>query len=414
MKTNFLLINLLFISLFSHSQTFFEDASNIKTVVFKKNATNTYVPIIELGENLILSFDDINADESNYSYEIVHCNFDWTPSDLSPIEYIIGFNKERIRDYQNSFNTYLPYTNYQVILPNRDTRFKISGNYTISILNDDDEIVLQRRFIIYENNLTVAVSAHKSRDISNIDTHQTIQFTINHPNFRINNPNEEIMPVILQNYNWQTAITGLKPQYFRGTQLIYRYSTETTFWAGNEFWKFDSKDLKSGTVDIGRSELGTDIYNTYLYTNEAQVNLPYSVNTDINGNFVIRTLSGDDPNIDADYSWVHFSLDYTEDLGDKEIFVSGNFNNWTLNDLNKMQYNTDTGLYETTILMKQGFYNYQFATQDSQGNVSFHDIDGSHYQTENDYTVIVYYHPFGARYTSVIGVGNANSKILLN
>lgn len=409
-----LLIICLFLSQFNYAQSHFEDADYIKSVVFKSNNTNTYIPVIKMGENLLLLFDDLNADERNYYYKIDHCNIDWTSSNLSTIEFINGFNDEKIREVQNSFNTYIPYTNYQVKLPNLNTKFKISGNYIVSILNDDDEIVLKRRFIVYEPKTIVAVSLHKSRNISLIDTHQTVQFTINNGGLRINNPGEEIMPVILQNNNWQTAITGLKPQFYRGNQLMYLYDKETSYWAGNEFWRFDTKEIRLGNIDIGKVELGTDTYNTYLYTNEEKIGQPYTLNPDINGNFVIRTLNGEYTNVEADYSWVHFSLDCLEDLRGKEVFVSGNFNNWALNNLNKLVYNEQTGLYEVIILMKQGFYNYQFVTLDQQGNISNHDIDGSHYQTENDYTVLVYYRPFGTRYTKVVGVGFGNSKVLLN
>lgn len=409
-----LLIICLFLSQFNYAQSHFEDADYIKSVVFKSNNTNTYIPVIKMGENLLLLFDDLNADERNYYYKIDHCNIDWTSSNLSTIEFINGFNDEKIREVQNSFNTYIPYTNYQVKLPNLNTKFKISGNYIVSILNDDDEIVLKRRFIVYEPKTIVAVSLHKSRNISLIDTHQTVQFTINNGGLRINNPGEEIMPVILQNNNWQTVITGLKPQFYRGNQLMYLYDKETSYWAGNEFWRFDTKEIRLGNIDIGKVELGTDTYNTYLYTNEEKIGQPYTLNPDINGNFVIRTLNGEYTNVEADYSWVHFSLDCLEDLRGKEVFVSGNFNNWALNNLNKLVYNEQTGLYEVIILMKQGFYNYQFVTLDQQGNISNHDIDGSHYQTENDYTVLVYYRPFGTRYTKVVGVGFGNSKVLLN
>lgn len=414
MKNNLLLIGLYLISLFSFSQSNFDDADYIKSVIFKANITNTYTPIIKFGEELTLIFDDLNADERNYYYKVNHCNIDWTSSNLSTIEFINGFPEDKIRDYQNSFNTYIPYTNYQLKIPNQNTKFKLSGNYIISIFNDNDEVVLERRFIIYEPKVTVAVTVHKSRDISKIDTHQTVQFTINNSNFRINNPNEEIMPVILQNNNWQTAISGLKPQYYRGNQLLYQYAKETTYWAGNEFWKFDTKEIRSGNIDIGRVELGQDTYNSYLYTVEERIGQPYTLFPDINGNFLIRTLNGEFDNVEADYSWVHFSLSCLEDLRGKSVFVSGNFNNWALNNSNKLQYNKNTGLYEVSILLKQGFYNYQFVTIDEKGNFSNHDIDGSHYQTENDYTVLVYYRPFGTRFTKVIGIGNANSKILLN
>jgi len=195
---------------------------------------------------------------------------------------------------------------------------------------------------------------------------------------------------------------------------LYLYNKETSYWGGNEFLYFDSKALRDGTLNIGRSVLGEDLYHTYLYTDEARIHQPYSLFPDINGNFIIRNLYGEYQNVEADYSWVYFSLETLEDLRGKEVYVSGNFNNWKLNNSNKMNYNSENGLYEGSILMKQGFYNYQYVTKDKNGYISNHDIDGSHYQTENDYTVLVYYKKFGSRYTKVIGVSFGGSKIILN
>ena len=361
-----------------------------------------------------LSFDDLNADEHDYTYKIEHCTLNWEVSNLSESEFVNGYAEDRIRNYENSFNTLQPYTNYRLTIPNEDTRIKISGNYMLSVLNEEEEVVIKRHFVVYEPKVTVGVSVYKSRDISTINTKQSVEFIINHPNYRINNPGEEIKPVILQNNNWQTAITGLKPLFYRGTQLLYKYNKETSFWAGNEFLFFDSKDIRSSTLNIAGVELGSELYHTYLYTNEERIDLPYTLFPDVNGNFIIRTLNGQNNNTDADYSWVHFSLKTLENLDEKELFISGNFNNWKLNDLNKLEYNNDSGLYEATLLIKQGFYNYQYITKNKEGIISNHDIDGSFYQTENDYTVLVYYKKFGSRYTKVIGVGFGNSEKINN
>ncbi|MHB1147508.1 MAG: type IX secretion system plug protein [Lutibacter sp.] len=399
---------------FGFSQTDYKDAEHIKTIILKPMAINAYAPIVRLGEKLQLTFDDLNADEHTYSYKIEHCELDWNKSDLSQSEYIDGFAGDRIRDYENSFNTLRPYTNYRLTIPNETTKLKISGNYLISVLNEDDEVVFKRRFVVYEPNVTVGVAVFKSRDISYINTKQSVEFTINTPNVLINNPSEEIIPVILQNNNWQNAIIGLKPQFFRGEQLLYKYNKETSFWGGNEFLFFDSKSVRSTSLNIAKVELGEDLYHTYLFTDEERRNQPYTLSPDVNGNFVIRTLKGENNNTDADYSWVYFSLKSPENLGGKDVFVSGNFNNWQLNDANKLKYNEVLGLYETKMLLKQGFYNYQYITKSIDGTISTHDIDGSFYQTENDYTVLVYYKKFGSRYTKVIGVGYGNSEKINN
>lgn len=391
-----------------------QDAPNIKTVIFKPMVEDSYAPIIQIGQKLWLSFDDLNADEQEYRYKIEHCDENWNPSNLIDTEFIIGFSNDRIRNYNNSFNTLLPYTNYQLELPNQYTKFKISGNYLLSVINESKEIVFQRRFVLYEPLVVVATTVHLSQDISKIDTHQTVQFIINYGDLIFNNPSEEIKTVILQNNNWQTAITGLKPQFYRSNQLLYLYNKETSYWGGNEFLYFDTKGIREATINIARVELGEDIYNTYLYTDEERAYEPYTLAPDINGNFVIRTLYGEYENIEADYTRVHFSLESFADLRDKQIFISGNFNNWQLNSENQVFYNNETSLYEANILIKQGFYNYQYVTLDKKGVINNHDIEGSHYQTENDYTVIVYYKKFGTRYTRVIGVGFGSSKIILN
>lgn len=338
----------------------------------------------------------------------------WEVSNLSESEFINGYAKDRIRDYENSFNTLQPYTNYKLILPNVNTRIKISGNYMLSVLNEDSEIVFKRKFVVYEPKVTVGVSIYKSRDISTINAKQSVEFIINYPTYRINNPGKEIFPIILQNNNWQTAITGLKPQFYRGTQLLYKYNKETSFWGGNEFLHFDSKTIRSSTLNIATVELETELYHTYLYTTEERKGLPYTLYPDVNGNFIIRTLDGENSNTDADYSWVHFSLKTLENHEGKDIYIHGNFNNWQLNNSNKLHYNIDTGLYEAALLFKQGFYNYQYTTKSSNGFISNHEIDGSYYQTENDYTILVYYKKFGSRYTKVIGVGVGNSEKINN
>ena len=398
----------------SYTQSKTVDSENIKTIILKPNSTNSYAPIVRLGQSFQLTFDDLNADEHDYTYKIEHCDYNWNSSNLSDSEFVDGYAEDRIRDYENSFNTLQPYTNYTLTIPNENTSLKISGNYKIYVLNEDEEVVFERKFVVYESEVTVGVTIYKSRDISTINTNQSVEFIINHPSLRINNPKQEILPVVLQNNNWQTAIEGLKPQFYRGTQLLYKYNRETSFLAGNEFLYFDTKSIRNTALNIAKVELDGDLYHTYLYTNEERIDQPYTLFEDVNGNFVIRTLNGQDNNTDADYSWVHFSLSCLENLDGKDVYVSGNFNNWQLNNTNKLVYNIDTGLYETKILLKQGFYNYQYVTKTKDGFISNSDIDGSFYQTENDYTVLVYYKKFGARYTSVIGVGYGNSTKLNN
>jgi hypothetical protein len=399
---------------FSQESADIIEPEHIKTVTLRSTNSNKYAPIISLGESFLISFDDLEADQKDYFYKIEHFNFEWEPSGISDREFIAGYDQDRIRDFENSFNTLQFFTHYKVSFPNRNTKIIISGNYKISILNDDDEILFTRRFIVYEPKVNVGVSVHRSRDVSESDTKQTVQFIINHPNLLINNPKQEIKTVLLQNNDWNTAITDLEPQYYRGTQMLYKYIDRTNFWAGNEFHYFDSKSVRNSTLTIARVESGPELYHTILYTNEERIDRPYTLYPDINGNYVIRNIRGEDDAIDSDYTWVFFTLESLEDLEGKRIYVNGSFNNWRFDSSNEMTYNKNTDLYETKLLLKQGFYNYQYITINQSDVISNHDIDGSFYQTENEYSVLVYYKKFGSRYDSIIGYGKGNSENIQN
>ena len=398
-----------------YSQNLVADKPHIKSVILRPLKSNNYIPFIALGDTMLLSFDDLNGNEEYYSYEVEHCDMNWESSTILSSEYIRGNKKDRIRNFENSFNTLQGYTNYKLEIPNRSLQLKISGNYIITVRDQSNEIVFQRKFVIYDDKVKVGVSVHRSRDIKDIKTKQSVQFIINYPNFRINNPKAEIFPVVMQNNNWQTAIYGLKPQFYRGSQLLYRYNRETSFNGGNEFLYFDSKAVRSTSLNIARVYLGDQLYNAQLYTNIGRNDRPYTLLNDINGNFVIRTIDGGgDPFTEADYSRIHFSLDPNTSVDEKEIYVHGAFNNWQLQDENRLKYNSRTRLYETTIMLKQGFYNFQYVTKDASGLIRNDEIDGSHWQTENDYTVLVYYKRIGGRYTEVIGIGRGNSSKMNN
>lgn len=399
----------------SYSQVYeVHPPSHIQTIQFKGDTPQSQLPVISLGSKLTLSFDDLQADEKNYYYRISHYNFDWTPSDISKNDYLDGFDESRIKNYANSYSTLQSYSHYELQIPNSDVKgLKRSGNYILEILDNDYEVVFSRKFMIVERLASVDVQIKRSRDLSDIDALQTVQFTINSPDVHLVNPKESVKVSVLQNSNIYTAINNLEPQYTVGNELIYRYDKEASFPAGNEYLFFDSKDIRATANGIRRVEL-SDLYEHYLYTDRTRKNRPYTNNPDINGNFVIRNIDANNSDIESEYVRTHFALRYDEDLGNKEIHLYGNFNNYTIDDSTYMQYNPETGLYENSRLFKQGFYNYKYVTIDDDGYIDESAIDGDFWQTENDYTILVYYREIGARYDRIIGVGQGSSTNITN
>ncbi|GGH35094.1 ApaG [Mangrovimonas yunxiaonensis] len=386
----------------------------IKTITFKGDTSESQLPILTLGEYLVLEFDALNGDEEDFYYKIEHYNYDWTPSVLARAEFMEGFDNQRIRNYENSFNTYQIYSHYKLTIPNQRTRaLKVSGNYMLNIYNDYDELVFSRKFMVQENMAQVGVSIKRSRDVTYLDEKQSVDIIVNSNNIRFNNPSQTVKTLIVQNNNLTTAISGLKPQYTLGNELIYKYTKETSFWGGNEYLFFENKDIRAANNNIQFIELH-DLYNNYLFTNVSRKNKPYTYNPDINGNFVITALDVEKTAIEADYAWVHFSLVANNTLKDKQVYVYGNFNNYATNQSNIMHYNADSNTYQASILLKQGFYNYKYVTVDANGVLGEGDVSGNYYQTENNYKVLVYYRDLGARYDRLIGIGETTSVNISN
>ncbi len=386
----------------------------IKTITFKGSTSQSQLPILRMGEPLVLEFDALNGEEDDFYYVIQHYNFDWTPSNLVKAEYLRGFDNQRILDYENSFNTYQIYSHYRLQIPNQQTKGLLaSGNYLISIFNDDDELVFSRKFMIYEELVNVGVSIKRSRDVSVVNEKHSVDFIINTNRMNFNNPMDNVKTLIIQNNNLNTAISGLKPQYMLGNELIYRYTTESSFWAGNEYLYFENKDVRAANVGVQFIDL-KDIYHNYLFVNDARANRPYTYNPDINGNFVIHAVDRENPAIEADYTMIHFALQYPELTDGSSIYVYGNYNNYALEDSNKLTYFAESGLYETAFKLKQGFYNYKYVLVDAKGHLDEGAIDGNFYQTENNYKVLVYYRDLGARYDKLIGIGEGSSVNISN
>ena len=358
-----------------------------------------------LGTVLELSFDDLGADNKDYQYKIEHMTHDWQSSQLSSSQYINGFDQNTIINTVNSFNTLQNYTHYSVNIPNINTIITKSGNYLLSVLNEEGDVVFTRRFVLYERATTVDVNVVRSRNTKTLNSQQTIEFSVNHPQIKINSPNQEINVVVLKNNNWEEKITNLQPTFFRQNQLIYTYTNTTNFWGGNEYFNFDSKFLRNTSLNIIKIQK-KEVFHHYLYPFTYNPFRKYNYNPDINGQFVIRSLEAQDSKNEADYAMMHFSILVPTPFIDKDVYVYGAFNDFKISEENKLQYDPEQGAYLGNILLKQGFYNYAYATVDREGYIDRNEVNGTFYETENEYSVIVYYKPFGSFYDRVIGVGS--------
>ena len=410
-----LLISLLFCATVSFSQEkevlppFY-----IKTVSFVQNGQNA-VPLFLLGDTFQLQFDDLHGTEDNYYYKITHCDYDWKPSQLSVNEYLGGFDEQRIQEYSNSFNALQIYSHYKLTFPNKLTQLKVSGNYIISILNENREVVFSRKVIIYEDLVAVPMQVKRARTNANLQYKHNLDFAVKSNAITFQSPLTNVKVLLMQNGRFDNAISNIKPMYTMGNDLIYKYDAETQFWAGNEYLFFENKNIRAATNSIAHVDSNSGLYSCYLYTNNARASQQYTYWPDINGNFLITNINAENSEIESDYAWIYFSLSAPAFYFDRIIYVTGMFNNYALTDENKMDYNEKKGIYEKAMMIKQGFTNYSYSIGDGKGKIDAENaIDGNFWQTENNYHAIIYYRENNQRYDRVIGKGIATSTEIIN
>ena len=372
-------------------------------------------PVIDLGsaEPLVLRFDDLQANIENMNYTVVHCSADWTPTDLMPGQYLTGAMNDYIRPGRQSYNTLQPFIHYEVEVPNGQMQITRSGNYLLKVYrgSDEDDLVLTRRFMVTEQKVIIDAQVKATRNVDLRDAAQQVDLTIRYPGIYVQDPFSDIHVVILQNMRWDDARTGLQPRFVRDNELVYDYPTQGLFMGANEYRNVDLKNLRYAARNIARIEpgLGAGIYDAYMLPDLKRNLRVYDNQRDINGKFIVRNDAVDGDPLGADYVNLHFLLPMTDAVSD-EVYVYGGLTDFQCKKEFRMQWVPEEKTYRATALVKQGFYDFTFVTLPKSATIpDLTTIEGSHYQTENDYLVLVYLTDHLQRYDRLVGLRFVNS-----
>ncbi len=392
---------------------------NIKTVRLHPADWESGYPVINMYSDnvLLLNFDQIESSPEDYYYTIIHCSYDWKPSPLMYFEYADGFEENELLDYEDSQSTFVQYTHYTLEIPNRDVKLSKSGNYLVVVYlktDSGDKIVLTRRFMLYDPiaEVTGRVNPGVQKDYRN--NFQKLDFRVAKNGLDLYDPLAQLKPVVLQNYEWNTAISDFPFSFTDNESVVYEWDDKILFNASNEFRYFNFNNLQLNSERVEQTEFKKPYYYITLMKDKPEMFSPYRSVKDINGSYIVRTnrfANNDFPEIQSEYAIVKFSLEYNVPLGSTDIYVYGDLTGYELNENSKLLYNLETRCYEKLLFLKQGYYNYRYLLVDNdkskKPDQSF--FEGSHQQTLNDYLLLLYYREPGTSYDRLVNFTVFNS-----
>ncbi|HNZ42057.1 MAG: DUF5103 domain-containing protein [Bacteroidales bacterium] len=388
---------------------------NIRTVLFYREGFVLTSPIINLdqGEKLVLKFDDLDGDLKRMRYTFIHCDAYWNPSDLMPNEYLRGFYEDDITDVKYSFNTLQKYTHYSLTIPTDVMQPVLSGNYLLKVYMEDEpeNVVLTRRFMIVDSKVNITAIVNKPTVVEYRNYKQEVDFSIDKTGYTINNPYQDLKVIVQQNGRWDNAIRNLKPLYIKGEILDYNYEEENVFPGGNVFRYFDIKSTNAYTEYIAHQVKDSIGYEVFLKEEQRKTFKVFVSQKDIKGRQFIKSDDNiTDSDIESEYVYVHFFLKYDAPLQDGAIYILGGLTDWSYSKEAKMEYNYEWKGYTATLYLKQGYYNYQYVFLENGKQVGDETlIEGSHYETDNEYTIYVYSRELGENYDVLIGLKQFNT-----
>ena len=388
----------------------------IKTIEFYNTKKEQSFPIMNLGgdDRLVLKFDDLRNSSKNIYYTFEHCDANWLPSSITTLDFLDGFTNDRINQYRNSANTLQKYIHYEIAFPNQTVGMpKIAGNYLLKVYEDGDQtkLLFTRKFYVVNNKMFLQAQIVSSNNVSRRRTNQKINFTIESPSLVIQNPYRDLRILIMQNRRSDISTWTKKPVFVKTDQLVYNDFDSNDFPGGNEFNFFDTRSYRLKSQKVYQI-IKDSIYYVSLFADQIKPSSEtYTFNFDENGRFYIRNQDLNTQNADGDYAVIDFALKSNQAFLNQNVYMIGLFNQYQKNESNKMVYNPETKQYTLKMLMKQGLYDYDYVLADASGKtVATNFVNGSFFDTENDYQILVYYRQPGSRFEELVAFSELNSS----
>jgi hypothetical protein len=393
-------------------------SDNIGSAQLYPSGNQLGYPVLNLNssDKLELHFDDFDADVKNYYYTFQLCNSDWTIAPVSQFDYLGGFSQVQITDYQFSSVALIHYTHYHAVLPDKNCYPTHSGNFLLKVYLDGDtsKMAFSRRFLVLDQKVNINAQVLQPLDNNLLRTHQRLQFNLNTTAINPSNPLEQIRVVMLQNNRWDNATKDVRPTLYVGNDLQYK-SEDAFLYPGGAEWRWaDLQSFRFQSDRIARVLAAKNSTDIFLKTDGDRSQGIYIRYKDYNGVYFLQTTESIKPLFQSDYAAVHFTFapPGAVPFPDKDVYLFGSLTDYGSADSSRMRFNGTKGVYETSLFLKMGYYSYAYATVDRNDPARKFSMDfteGSHMETENNYTILVYYRPLGGRSDQLVGMKTFSS-----
>lgn len=392
---------------------------NIHGIQFSVSGNQWAYPVTRLGAQnaLQLDFDDFDATPKDYYYTYQLCDADWNVAPVTTFDYLKGFTQDRIAKFTVSSYAKTKYVHYSISLPQQNLLPVKSGNYILKVFanGDTSQTIFTRRFLIVDPKISVSAQVRQPFDNERHNTYQKVQFSIDVSRLQISNPQQQLKVVVLQNYRWDNAIRNIQPSFARGNVYEYNGERDVAFQAGKEYRWIDLQSFRYQSEHVAAVDVAQTPFDVQAKTDKSRMNEDYLPYQDYNGFFKIAASEQIDAQTQGDYARVHFYYQTADGkpYGDKDVYIAGQMNNYTYDNNSRMQFDQEKRLYEATLLLKQGYYNYIIVTKDRNNIAAMPDFtytEGNSWLTENNYTVLVYYQSFSERAPELVACTTVSSR----
>lgn len=416
---SFILIYASFIAVSAQSNPDKTYLPNIKTISFYKYQDPLAYPMLRLhsNESLEMHFDDLDGDVKNYYFSIQLCNAEWLPEQLNYFDYAKGYSQIRINNYKTSSIALTRYTHYQFNVPDKNCMPTRSGNYLVKVFQDGDptKLVFTRRMLVVEEKLNVSIQITQPFNQKYFQTHHRVQLQLETAGMDIRYPQQQLKIKLLQNYRWDNAISIQQPTFIRQGLIHYNNENTMIFPAGKEYRWLNLRSFRLLSDRMTRQQNTNSAFELFVKEDQPRLAKQYFYYRDLNGLFINETIDQLNPYWNADYAKVHFTFRPKDglSLAQSELYVIGGLTNYGEDEDAKMEFNADKGVYETTLYLKQGYYDYIYAIRQTEnGQISYNTTltEQDAWETENVYMVLVYYRDLGGRSDQLLAIRQINSQ----